>query len=368
VTAPMKKGARGGNMVSPALVRLAWPDTGAEEAAAVAEVLASGMLTMGAKVGEFEAGLARACGTEHAVAVSSGTAAIHLAVLALGIGKGDEVLVPAYTFPATANVVALAGATPVLVDVDPETFNIDPAKVSVGPRTKAILPVHLFGRPARLEELPDLPLIEDAAGALGAQRRGRLCGGLGAAGCLSFHPRKIVTTGEGGAVTTNDAELAERVRSLRHHGWSPSDRYDDMPSGAYNYRLSDILCAVGIPQVRRLDELLAARERVAEGYAERLAGLPVRLPAADEGDRHGWQAYVLQLDRRDEAMAHLRGQGIQCQIGTYALHRLSAYRDQGSFPGADACFERALALPLHSRLTDSELDRVAAALTSVVSE
>jgi perosamine synthetase len=254
------------------------------------------------------------------------------------------------------------------VDVDPETFNLDPVRVEVTPRTKAIMPVHLFGRPARLEELPELPLIEDAAGALGARRRGRACGGLGAAGCLSFHPRKIVTTGEGGAVTTNDGDLAERVRSLRHHGWSPSDRYDDMPVGAFNYRLSDILCAVGIPQARRLEELLAARERIATGYAERLGSLPVVLPSADEGDRQGWQAYVIQLDRRDEAMTALREQGIQCQIGTYALHRLGAYRDQGSFPGADACFERALALPFHTQLTESELDRVVGALTAVVSE
>ncbi|HKP19187.1 MAG TPA: DegT/DnrJ/EryC1/StrS family aminotransferase [Gaiellaceae bacterium] len=350
------------------MVRLAWPDTGEAELAEVAAVLDSGQLTMGPRVAELEAGLARACGVEHVVAVSSGTAALHLAVLALGIGPGDEVLVPAYTFPATANVVALAGARPVLVDVDPETFNIDPARVEVGPRTKAIVPVHLFGRPARLEQLPQLTVLEDAAGALGARRRDRLCGGLGDAGCLSFHPRKIVTTGEGGAVTTNDGELAERIRSLRHHGWSPSDRYDDLPAGAFNYRLSDILAAVGIPQVGRLEQLLAARERVAAGYAERLSGLPVTLPEADEGDRHGWQAYVIQLDRRDDAMAELRARGIQCQIGTYALHRLSAYRDQGSFPGADACFERALALPLHSRLTDSDLDRVVDALTVVVSE
>jgi perosamine synthetase len=350
------------------VIRLARPDTGEEELAEVAAVLASGMLTMGAKVGELEELLARTCDVEHAVAVSSGTAAIHLAVLALGIGPGDEVIVPAYTFPATANVVALAEAKPVLVDVDPETFNLDPAKVEVTPRTKALMPVHLFGRPARLEELPDLPLIEDAAGALGARRRGRACGGLGVAGCLSFHPRKIVTTGEGGAVTTNDGELAERVRSLRHHGWSPSDRYDDMPAGAFNYRLSDVLCAIGIPQARRLEELLAARERIAAGYAERLRDLSVVLPSADAGDRHGWQAYVIQLDRRDEAMAALRAQGIQCQIGTYALHRLGAYRDQGNFPGADACFERALALPLHTQLTDAELDRVVGVLTAIVSE
>jgi perosamine synthetase len=349
-------------------IRLARPDVGEEELAEVAAVLESGQLTMGPKVAEFEAELARACEVEHAVAVSSGTAALHLAVLALGIGPGDEVIVPAYTFPATANVVALAGATPVLVDVDPETFNLDPAKVELTPRTKAIVPVHLFGRPARLEELPDVTLLEDAAGALGARRRGRPCGGLGAAGCLSFHPRKIVTTGEGGAVTTNDPELAERVRSYRHHGWSPSDRYDDMPGGAFNYRLADVLCALGIPQVRRLEELLAARERLAAGYAERLAGLPVRLPSADEGDRQGWQAYVIQLGNRDDALERLRAQGIQSQIGTYALHRLSAYRDQGRFPGADACFERALALPFHTGLTDAELDRVAEALTAVVSE
>ncbi len=350
------------------VVRLARPDVGAEELAEVAAVLETGQLTMGPKVGELEAGLAAACEVEHAVAVSSGTAALHLAVLALGIGPGDEVIVPAYTFPATANVVALAGARPVLVDCDPETFNLDPAKIEVTPRTKAIMPVHLFGRPARLEELPDLPVVEDAAGALGARRAGRACGGLGAAGCLSLHPRKIVTTGEGGAVTTNDPELAERVRSLRHHGWTPSDGYDDMPVGGFNYRLPDVLCALGIPQVRRLEELLAARERVAAAYGERLRSLPVTLPSADGGDRHGWQAYVIALDRRDEALERLRAAGIQCQIGTWALHRLGAYRDQGSFPGADACFERALALPFHTRLTDAELDRVAEVLDSVVSE
>jgi len=346
-----------------ARIRLARPDVGAEELAEIAGVLDSGQLTMGPKVEELEELLAAACGVEHAVAVSSGTAALHLAVLALGLGEGDEVLVPAYTFPATANVVALSGAKPVLVDVDPSTFNVSPDQVRgrVSKRTKAILAVHLFGRPAPLEELPDgLPLIEDAAGALGARRRGRPCGGLGLAGCLSFHPRKIVTTGEGGAVTTNDPRIAAAARELRHHGW----RDADMPRAGLNYRLSDVLCALGIPQLRRLDELLAARARIAAAYAERLAGA-VELPAADEGDVHGWQAYVVRLDRRDEALAALRAAGIEAQIGTYALHRLSAYRDQGSFPGADACFERALALPFHSQLSESDLDRVAEALLQV---
>ncbi len=350
-------------------IRLAFPDVGEEELAEIAAVLETGQLTMGPKVEEFETLLAAAAGTQHAAAVSSGTAALHLAVLALGIGEGDEVLVPAYTFPATANVVALAGGRPVLVDVDPVAMNIDPEDAArrVTARTKAVLAVHLFGRPARLEELPDVPVLEDAAGALGAAHRDRPCGSLGLLACFSFHPRKIVTTGEGGAVTTDDPLLDERMRSLRHHGWSPSSAYDDMPVPAFNYRLSDVLAALGIPQLRRLDELLAARARIAAGYAERLAHLDVVLPAADPGDRHGWQAYVVQVDRRDEVMAALRAQGIGCQIGTYALHRLGAYGDQGPFPGADAAFERALALPLHGRLTDGELDRVADALDKLVS-
>jgi perosamine synthetase len=353
------------------MIRLAWPDVGAEEAAAVAEVLESGRLTMGPKVGEFEAELARVCGREHAVAVSSGTAALHLAVLAAGLGPEDEVLVPAYTFPATANVVALAGARPVLVDVNPATMNLDPAKVydAVTPRTRAVLAVHLFGRPVDWEELqnavsPDVLLIEDAAGALGARWQGMPCGGLGELGCLSFHPRKVVTTGEGGAVICGSEELAETVRRLRHHG-IPSNGAFDVPQPGFNYRLSDLQCAVGLVQVRRLGELLAARRRLAAAYTELLQGV-VETPSADEGDEHGWQAYVVTLDRRDDALEALRAAGIEAQIGTYALHRLGAYRDQGSFPGADSCYERALALPFHSRLTDEDLDRIAKTLLTVM--
>jgi perosamine synthetase len=347
-------------------IRLGRPDVGGPELAEVAEVLESGMLTMGAKVGEFEAEIARACEVTHAVAVSSGTAALHLAVLAFGLEPGDEVLVPAYTFPATANVVALAGLRPVLVDVDPETMNIDPARIEVGSRTKLLLGVHLFGRPLPLHELPDLPLLEDAAGALGARYRGRACGGLGVAGCLSFHPRKIVTTGEGGAVTTSDDAIADAVRQLRNHGWR-SLVPPDLPAPGLNYRLSDILCAIGIPQARRLDELHAERTRIAAGYGERLTHLPVLLPAADEGDVHGWQAYVIQVDDRDRVLAELRAQEIEAQIGTYSLPLLGAYRDQGEFPGARRVFERALALPFHTRLSDGELDRVAEVLDKLVS-
>jgi len=347
-------------------LRLGWPDVGEAELAEVAEVLETGQLTMGPKVAEFEAELARLCEVEHALAVSSGTAALHTAVLALGLESGDEVLVPAYTFPATANVVALSGLVPVLVDVDPETMNVDPARLRTGPRTRAILAVHLFGRPARIEQLPDLPVLEDAAGALGARRAGRACGGLGLLGCLSFHPRKIVTTGEGGAVTTNDDGIADAVRQIRNHGWRTLAP-PDMPAPGLNYRLSDILCAVGLPQARRLDELLAERTRIAAGYTERLSHLPLLLPEADPGDVHGWQAYVVQVDDRDRVLAELRDQGIEAQIGTYALNLLGAYRDQGDFPGATRVFERALALPFHTRLSDDDLDLVAEALDKVVS-
>ena len=275
-------------------------------------------------------------------------------------------IVPAYTFPATANAVELCAGKAVLIDVDPSTFNTTPELVAaaVTPRTRAVLAVHLFGRPLDWEGLaaaaPGVTLVEDAAGALGARYRGRACGSLGVMGCLSFHPRKIVTTGEGGAVTTDDAELADSVRRLRHHGIVPRGDFDILKPGL-NYRLSDVLCALGIPQLERLDELHAAREQIAVGYTERLSGA-VELPSAEEGDRHGWQAYVVRLDRRDEALAALRAEGIEVQIGTYALHRLTAYRDQGLFPGADAAFERALALPFHTSLTDAELDRVAEAL------
>ena len=355
------------------LIRLAWPDVGPAELAAVSEVLQSGYLTMGPKVPAFERVLADACATTNAVAVSSGTAALHLAVRALAIGPGDEVIVPAYTFPATANAVVLAGARPVLVDVDPVTMNVDVDRVygAVTGRTRAVIGVHLFGRPLDWEALqsavpPEVALIEDAAGALGACWRSMPCGGLGAVGCLSFHPRKVVTTGEGGAVTTSDDDLADVVRALRHHGIVPHDDFDIVEPST-NYRLSDIQCAIGITQLARLDELLAERRRVAAAYTERLAGR-VQTPAAAEGDEHGWQAYVVQVDRRDQVLAGLRAQGIEAQLGTYALHRLRAYRDQGPFPGADAAFERALALPLHSRLSEPDIERVAAALTKLVSK
>lgn len=353
-------------------IRLARPDVGQAEIDAVAEVIASGQLTMGPKVGEFERAIAAAVGTRDAVAVSSATAALHLALVALGIGKGDEVIVPAYTFPATANVVELCGARTVFVDVDPTTFllDIDAVAAAVTGRTRAVMVVHLFGRPVDWDRLravvPDhIHLLEDAAGALGAESRGRPCGSLGVAGCLSFHPRKIVTTGEGGAVTTDDPAIARAVREGRYFGMVMGDQVDLRAPGT-NYKLADVLCALGLPQLARLEDLLLARERVAGWYADRLPDV-VDVPGADAGDRHGWQAYVVGIDERDTIRAELAREGIESQIGTYAVHRLSAYADRGSFPGADRAYERALALPFATTTTEAEVERVCAAVTRCVS-
>ena len=269
---------------------------------------------MGPRVEAFERALAGAVGTADAVAVSSGTAALHLAMLALGIGPGDEVIVPAYTFPATANAVELCGARAVLVDVDPETFLVLPELVAdaVTPRTRAVLAVHLFGRPVAWEELQtaipqDVALVEDAAGALGARYRGTPCGALGLLGCLSFHPRKIVTTG--GGRRRHDGR--GRARGGRAAPPSPRDRSrrDGRHPGARpQLPAARRALRARAAQLERLESLLAARERVAAWYTERLSRL-VGTPGVDEGDRHGWQAYVVTLDRRDEALAGLRAEG-----------------------------------------------------------
>jgi dTDP-4-amino-4,6-dideoxygalactose transaminase len=257
----------------------------------------------------------------------------------------------------------------VLVDVDPETFNIDLEQVgaAVTDRTRAVIAVHLFGRPVDWDGLrravgPDVVLVEDAAGALGARWQGRPCGSLGTLGCLSFHPRKAVTTAEGGAVTTDDEAIAEAVRRGRHHGIGPDA---DIVAPSTNYRLADVLCAIGIPQLERLEGILDDRARVAAAYTQRLEGA-VPVPTVAPGDTHGWQAYVVRLPRRDDALQQLRSEGIEVQIGTYALHHLTAYRDQGSFPGADAVAAQALALPFHSALTDADFDRVAAGVRRFV--
>ena len=352
-------------------IRLAWPDVGAEEARAVAEVLESGYLTMGPKVAEFEAELARACDVPHAVAVSSGTAALHLAVLALGIGPGDEVIVPAYTFPATANVVALAGARPVLVDVDPATMNLDLALVAGavtdaharGARGPPVRPAARLGRARR-----NGPERRRAA----RGRRGSARRALARTGVRQSRRRSAASR----STRARSSRRAKAARSRRRTTRSPTPCAACAITGSSRAATSRSLRparTTGSPtSSARSGSRSCAASTSCSPRATRIAGCLhgapgglVATPSADEGDVHGWQAYVVQLDRRDEALRALREQGIEAQIGTYALHRLAAYRDQGSFPGADAAYERALALPFHTRLTDDELDRVADALRAV---
>lgn len=351
------------------------PQAGEAELDEIRGVLESGVLTQGPKVAEFERLVAELVGVPHAFATTSATTALHLSLVAAGIGPGDEVLVPDFTFPATANVVVQQGAVPVLVDIDLETFAMDADDLDgrATDRARAVIPVHPFGLPAdmepitRVSEARGLAVIEDAACALGATYAGRQVGGIGLAGCFSFHPRKSITTGEGGMITTADDELAGRIGLLRSHGGVRSEGRFTFEAAGFNYRMSDILAAVGVAQMRRLDAFLAARRRVAGWYDERLANRDaVRIPRTPAGFTHTFQSYVLLLDpavSRDGVIRRLRADGIETTIGTYALHaepyfaRTYALR-RGDRPRSLAAFERGLALPLHGGMTEDEVDLV----------
>ena len=320
----------------------------------------------------------------YAFATTSATTALHLSLVALGIGPGDEVLVPDFTFPATANVVVQQGATPVLVDIDLETLHDRLPRISSGritPRARAIMPVHPFGLPAdmvrsaRSRERHGLAVVEDAACALGATYRGRQVGGFGIAGCFSFHPRKSITTGEGGMITTADDELADRIRLLRSHGGVREEGRFPFEAAGFNYRLSDILAAVGVAQMRKLDAFLAARRGVAAWYDRALAGIGgVRLPVTPPGSTHTYQSYVVLLDEgidRDDVIAALRAEGIETTIGTYALHDQPFFARTydlraGDRPRSHRAFTSSLALPLHGGMREDEVSDVTDALTRAI--
>jgi perosamine synthetase len=360
------------------LIAVGAPQIGDAELRAVERVLRSGWLVQGREVRAFEDQVAAFLGIEHAVAVSSGTAALHLALVALGVGPGDEVLVPDFTFPASANAVEHAGATPVLVDIRLDTFNVDVDRLqeAVTPRTRAILPVHLFGLPADMDPVLDvarkrgLLVVEDAACALGAEYHGRKCGTLADAGCFSFHPRKVITTGEGGMIVTRDAAVAERLRSLRNHGAVSRDGELRFHDAGFNFRMTDMQGALGAAQMSRLDALLARRTALAAAYGLALAGLdrltPPRVP---EGLRSTWQAYVVLLAAdvdRTALRARLRDAGVETTIGTYAVSAQPHHGNQPSPPGSAAAYARTLALPLHPAMTDADVDLVARALRAAL--
>lgn len=375
------------------VIHIAKPDTGEEEWEALRGPLESGWLTQGPKVAAFEKAFALRHGANHALATTSCTTALHLILAAMEIGPGDEVIVPAFTWVATANVVLYCGATPVFIDVDRKSFNLDPALLAakVTSRTKAIIAVHLFGLCADMDAIaraaPGIPIIEDAACAAGAAYQGRHAGTLGLAGAFSFHPRKSITTGEGGMVTTQDAALAARANSLRNHGADISEEQrhvapkpyvlPDFNLVGFNYRMTDLQGAVGLVQLTKMDRYINERQTWADFYACELRDIPwLRTPSVPAGDRHGWQSYVCMVDEsaagmtRNEIMDRLMQKGINTRPGTHAVHMLGYYRDKlaltpADYPAARDCDRLSMAIPLHNRMSEEDYRYVVRALHEI---
>jgi perosamine synthetase len=370
------------------MIPLTRPQIGEEACAAALAVLRSGNLVQGAQCEAFEAELAQWLGAGEVVLCSSGTAALHLSLLALGIGPGDGVLVPDFTFPASANAVELCGARTVLVDVDAATYNITPALIDEaiaaykGPqRLAAIMPVHEFGAPADMAGIGEtaarhgLKLIEDAACALGTDCSSGKAGTLSDAGCFSFHPRKALTTGEGGAIAVKDAGLARTLRELRSHGMRREGGEVRFIAAGLNYRMTDFQAALGRAQLPLLQGWIAERRRLQGLYRELLADAPLTLPAQSDG--HAWQTFMVLLPdciERAGVIAALRQESIEANLGAQALHCQPYYRDK--YPddaarlaggAAERLFRRGLALPLFAGMKDEEVEQVAGAVKKVLS-
>ncbi|HEX7299051.1 MAG TPA: DegT/DnrJ/EryC1/StrS family aminotransferase [Solirubrobacteraceae bacterium] len=363
------------------VIPLAKPVLGPEEEAAAIEVLRSGQLSLGPCVPAFERAFADWVGAPHACAVSSGTAGLHLALRAVGVADGDEVVTSPFSFVASANVVLYERARPVFADIDPRTLNLDPeaAAAAVTDRTTALLPVHIFGYPADLPAFERLgrPIVEDACEALGAVHAdGRRVGSRGHPAAFGFYANKQLTTGEGGMVALADAALKERIDSERNQGRAPDMGWLDHDRLGFNYRLTDIASAIGLEQLRRLDGMLADRARVAGWYREALAGLEgLGLPCEDaDGDRRGWFVFVVQVPRghdRDEVIGELRAAGVQSKPYLPAIHLMSFYREryghrEGEFPVCEDVAARSLALPFFPSMSEGQVARVAAALAAAL--
>ena len=375
-------------------VQISLPSTGEDEWQAAKGPLMSGWLTQGPKVAEFERAFASRHQVKHALAVTSCTTGLHLALAALGIGPGDEVIVPAFTWVSTANVVLYCGATVVFADVDPRTNNICPRDLAkrVTPRTKAVIPVHLFGLCADMDAIRSavpagIPIIEDCACAAGASWRGTPAGGLGTCGVFSFHPRKSITTGEGGMLTTNDDRLAEVANSLRNHGASVSEEQRHRGPTPYllpefnllgfNYRMTDLQGAVGLAQLAKLDRFIADRDRWAQWYMQQLAGIAwLRMPQRPADGSHAWQAFVTSVDPataplpRNRIMELLQAAGVATRPGTHAVHMLGYYAKRyGISPtdylGAMDCDRNTMAIPLHNRMDEADYRHVVACLKAI---
>jgi dTDP-4-amino-4,6-dideoxygalactose transaminase len=367
---PKASGSAAGNVRVP----LSAPFIGKKEEQAVLRVLRSGRLVQGPEVEAFEAEFAGATGFEHAVAVSSGSAALLLSLKALSVGPGDEVVIPAYTFIATANAARLAGAEVVLADVSPRTLNLDPESVALaaGPGTAVVIPVHQFGLLADVEGIsaaaPRAVILEDAACAAGACTAER---SVGRVTCFSFHSRKAMTTGEGGMVTTSDSGLARRLRRLRQHGMDEKGAEE----AGYNFRMNEMAAALGRVQLKRLPGLLEKRRQAAERYAEDLKDLDwLILPESPDTPAHDFQSYVVRLSKdapvsREQVIERLRSAGIECQAGVQPVHRHKAYQNTARIPlpVSEQAGNTAFFLPMHARLGPDDVGRVCRSLRSLTS-
>jgi perosamine synthetase len=367
------------------MIRLAIPSIGEDDLAAVRDTIASGYLVQGARVAAFEKAIAEYIGTPHAIAVSNCTCALHLALLALDVKPGDVCAVTAYSWISTANVIELCGARPVFVDVEPGTFNMSAeqlARVLEKEKVKAVLPVHTFGQMADMVAMQALcerhgvPVIEDAACALGASLHGRQAGTWSAAGCFSFHPRKALTTGEGGLLTTADDTLAKKLRALRNHGLDPSSPTPDFIMPGHNYRLTEFQAAFGATQFAKFPRILSARSEGAARYDDLLDGTPLTAPARMDGTTHTFQSYVTLLPReaaprRADIIRLAREKGVEVQVGTIHMPLTTYYRQRygykrGDFPVTDDIAARSLTLPLYEGITPGQQAQVVETVLALI--
>jgi perosamine synthetase len=367
-------------MMSDSFIPISKPFIGDREKELVLDALNSGWVSsIGKYIDEFEAGFARYCGTEYALAVSNGTAGLHLALAALNLQPGDEVIVPDLTFVATANAVAYTGATPILADIDPATLCIDPVSVKslISEKTRAIIPVHLYGHPADMDALTEIgathgvDIIEDAAEAHGAEYRGRRVGGLGKCGVFSFYGNKIITTGEGGMLTTNDREFYQRAKRLRDHAMSPQRRYFHEERG-FNYRITNLQAALGVAQLERIDEFLGRRAEIMDWYSSEIATTDhVRLNRVKNWAKSAFWMVRLEVDwfdegSRDAFMQALKARGIDSRPYFCTMSSMPMYR-QAPLPVSARKAQIGLNLPSYYELTKSEVQRIAADVNGLLS-
>lgn len=376
------------------MIKLTIPSIEVDDLAAVKEVLDSGSLVQGERVAAFEKVVADYVGTMHAVAVSNCTSALHISLLALNVRPGDLVIVAAYSWLSTANVIELCGAQPVFVDIRPDTFNMDPNCLEVTlnrlmsinetrRRVKAILPVHTFGQIADMPEIQDLanrynlPVIEDAACALGAALHGKQAGSWGILGCFSFHPRKTITTGEGGIITTNDPQLARKLRALRNHGLDPDSLTLEFIMPGYNYRMTEFQAAMGITQMNKLDRIISNRRKLAESYNQLLEGVTLQTPYLSSGSLPVYQSYVVLLPenlktKREKIINYLRKKKIETTIGTWNMPMTKyfsvKYNYQSiDFPKTQKVSNLSVTLPMYEFMTRNEQQIVIEEINNIVS-